>query len=178
MDDQTLLLVDEDDNFLGYEKRVVCHTGKGKRHRAFVTLLLDSQSNAILQKRRHKLFDNLWDLTAISHPLHVDGHDETWQEASDRALKKEMGIGGVKIKNIGSFNYFAKDGTNCENENCAVLIGSYDGAIKPNSDEVYETKKMAIWDFIKDADVNSSLYAPWAVLAAKTLAKYFKKQED
>lgn len=174
MDDQTLLLVDDSDNFLGYEKRVVCHTGKGKRHRAFVTLVVDGDNKVILQRRRHKLFDNVWDLTAISHPLHIDNRDETWQEASDRALKKEMGIEHVEIKNIGGFNYFAKDGKNCENEHCVVLIGKYDGEIKSNPDEVYEVKKKEYKDFICDVYKNSSKYAPWAILAAGVLRKYYK----
>lgn len=171
MDDQTLLLVDDDDNFLGYEKRVVCHTGKGKRHRAFVTLVVDGDNKLILQRRRHKLFDNLWDLTAISHPLHQGGKDETWQAASDRALKKEMGINHVEIKNIGNFNYFAKDGNNCENENCSVLVGRWIGKVASNPDEVYEVKKMAFSEFISDVHENPQNYTPWAVLALPILEK-------
>ncbi len=172
--DQILLVVDDKDKFLGYEKRVVCHTGLGKRHRAFVTLLFDKDKKVLLQRRKHRLFDNLWDLTAISHPLHVDGRDETWQEASDRALKKEMGIAHVEIENIGGFNYYAKDGKNCENEHCVVLIGNYDGEIKSNPEEVYDVKRMEYKDFIGDIDKNPSKYAPWAILAAGFLKKHFK----
>ena len=170
MVDQTLILVDEEDNPAGYASREECHAGEGKRHRAFVTLLLDSQKNVILQRRKHKLFDNLWDLTAISHPLHLEnGKDESYQEASDRALLKEMGVDHVAVEKVGAFNYFAQDGANCENEYCAVLTGKYDGQYQPNLDEVYEVKQMAFEEFLTDIKTNPGQYTPWAVLAIKQL---------
>lgn len=172
-DDQTLLVVDDDNKFLGYAPRGECHSGKGKRHRAFVTLLFDSQNRVLLQKRKHRLFDGLWDLTAISHPLHTDEHDETFQEASDRALSKEMGIESVSIEDIGAFNYFARDKENCENEHCAVLIGYYDGEFKANTEEVYETAKTDFDDFAKDVENNPSKYTPWARLSVDVLKRHF-----
>lgn len=166
---QTLILVDDNNNFLGYAPRIDCHTGKGKRHRAFVTLLFDYENNVILQKRRHKLFDGLWDLTAISHPIHINGKDETFQKASDRALNKEMGINKVVIKNVGSFNYFAKDGDNCENEHCAILVGIYHGEVKPDKKEVYEIKRLEFEEFINDVKQNPRKYTPWAKLAVQKM---------
>lgn len=167
---QTLILVDENDHFKGYASREECHIGEGRRHRAFVTLLVNSQNQVTLQKRKHRLFDNLWDLTAISHPLHLEnGHDENYQEASDRALKREMGVGQVPIKKVGAFNYFAKDRDNCENEYCAILTGKYDGQYQPNQDAVYQIKQVDFDQFIKDVKVFSSQYTPWAVLAVKQL---------
>lgn len=177
---QTVILVDKDDKFLGYASRVECHIGRGKRHRAFVTLLFDSQNRVILQKRKHRLFDSLWDLTAISHPLHVNNHDESYQEASDRALAKEMGIEHVAVDKMGSFNYFARDGKSCENEHCAVLIGNYDGKYKPNQNEVYEAKKINFDEFLADISKKPKNYTPWAILAARELKGYqsnlFKKE--
>lgn len=172
MDDQTLLVVDDDNNFLGYAPRSVCHSGLGRRHRAFVTLLFDSSNRVLLQKRKHKLFDGLWDLTAISHPLRLNGKDETYQEASDRALKKEMGTGHVSIEEIGAFNYFAKDGKNCENEYCAVLVGKYDGNFVANPEEIYETKKISYREFVADVLANRPNYTPWAIESVAILEKH------
>ena len=59
-----------------------------------------------------------------------------------------MGISRVTVKKVGGFNYTARDGKNCENEYCAILIGSYDGKIKPKSKEVYSTKSVPFKDFI------------------------------
>lgn len=164
-----VLLVNESDKISGYASLDAAHLGKGKHHRAFVTLLFDSKNRVLLQRRKHKLFDGFWDFTAISHPLQLKDKAESYQEASDRALKKEMGIDHVTVKKIGGFNYFAKDGSSCENEYCAVLIGTYDGAYQANRREVYEDKKIAFREFILDIKKNPKIYAPWAVLASEIL---------
>lgn len=167
--DSQLILVDEKDNKLGYGTLKDSHTGLGKRHRAFVTLLFNDNDQVLLQKRKHRLFDGLWDLTAISHPLRINRKDETFQEASDRALKKEMGITGVQVVQVGAFNYFARDGKNCENEYCAVLTGDFSGSFKPNKDEVYEAKWVKFDEFISDTRKNSQKYTPWARKTVKIL---------
>src|SRR3990167_3184544 len=177
---QKLLLVDKNNNLVGYSDIKKAHTGRGKRHRAFVTALFDSKGRVLLQKRKHRLFDGFWDLTAISHNLQISGRNESYQEASNRALKKEMGILQVPVKKIGGFNYFARDGKNCENEYCAILVGKYDGKVKPNIDEVYGTKSVLFDDFIKDITLNPKNYTPWARLAVKkfknTEVGIFKKE--
>ena len=48
---QTLILVDRRDKSLGYESKEKCHTGLGKRHRAFVTLLFDDKNRILLALR-------------------------------------------------------------------------------------------------------------------------------
>lgn len=178
--DETVILVDEKDKLLGYAPKVECHTGKGRHHRAFATLLFNSKGQVLLQKRKHKLFDGLWDLTAISHPLHLEegsegiksskgnkGRDETYQEASDRALFREMGISHVTVRKVGAFNYFARDGKNCENEYCAVLTGDFNGKFKASRDEVYEAKWVEFADFIRDIAKNPNNYTIWAREAVK-----------
>ncbi len=169
MNNQTLILVDDNDKLLGYAPRSLCHEAYGRRHRAFVTLIFNSKNQVLLQKRKHSLFDGFWDLTAISHPLHFDSQDESFQEASDRALKNEMGIAHVEIKNIGAFNYFAQDGKNCENEYCVVLVGEHNGKYKANRNAVYDSKWMDFNAFLNDIKKNSKEYTPWAILASKQL---------
>src|SRR3989344_1686414 len=177
-----VILVDKNDKAIGFDEVDTVHTGRGKRHRAFVTTLFDSKGQILIQKRKHKLFDGLWDLTAISHNLRINGKNESYQEASDRALKKEMGILQVPVKKIGAFNYTARDGVNCENEYCAILVGKYDGEIKPNIKEVYGTKSVFFDDFIKDITQNPNNYTPWSRLAAEKIKNAdlgnFKKELD
>jgi len=162
-----LIVVDENDKTLGFAGLEESHLGRGKHHRAFVTILLDSKERVILQRRKHRLFNGFWDLTAISHPLKIGKKVESYQQASDRALKKEMGIGHVKVKKIEAFNYFAKDGKNCENEYCAILTGEYSGKISPNKEEVYEYKRVKFDDFLLNIKKNPEKYTPWAKLAAE-----------
>lgn len=169
-----VILVDEKDRKIGFAEVKKAHLGAGKHHRAFVTLLFDSKNKVLLQRRRHKLFDGMWDLTAISHPLSVNGKTETYQEASDRALYKEMGISHVPVKKVGAFNYVARDGKNAENEYCAILSGNFDGKFKANPKEVYETRRITLEEFL--TEVERKNYTPWAKEAARILLKSSKKE--
>lgn len=173
MEIQYLLIVDNNDNFLGYEEKEVCHTGQGIHHRAFVVCIFNNKNEILLQKRKHKRFDKLWDVTAISHPLHLPDHDETYVEAGLRALKDEMGIRNISLQKIAGFNYFAQYGEQCENEYCSVLAGSYNGNVHINYEMVYEYKWMSVNVFVKDCGENSSIYAPWTLLTANIFAEKY-----
>ncbi len=172
MKKQYVLLVDDKDTFLGkYEEKEKCHRGKGIHHRAFVVCLFNEKSEILLQLRKHKRWDKFWDVTSISHVLHLIDHDEMYEEAGRRSLRDEMGIKDVSLRKIGGFNYFAKDKNDmCENEYCAVLVGTYNGEIKPNLDLIYEYKWMNIKAFIADAKKHAFLYAPWTILTAELVA--------
>lgn len=173
-DNQQLILVDNDDKFLGYEKRIICHTGKGVHHRAFVVLLENSAGEVLLQKRKHKLWDGLWDTTAISHPLHLETGDETYEAAGNRALMVEMGIDPVMLGKIGGFNYYVPHYENCENEYCAILVGHYEGEVVINPDAVYEYKWTSKEEFIRLCKNEDPSFTPWAILTGKHLLKTYE----
>lgn len=166
-----LLVVDDQDTFSGvYKEKELCHRGKGIHHRAFVVCLFNHKNELLLQLRKHKRWDKFWDVTSISHVLHLPNHDETYEEAGKRALKDEMGITDVEIKKIGGFNYFAEHADDmCENEYCAVLVGTYTGEIFPNTDVLYTYKWMSKTAFIVDCKKNPRVYAPWTILTANLL---------
>lgn len=170
--DQQLLVVDDSDIFLGkYADRKSCHSGDGIHHRAFVVVLFNKHNQILLQKRKHMLWDGYWDVSAISHPLHRDGHDESYEEAGKRALKDEVGINNVSLKKIGGFNYFARYQKYCENEYCAVLIGKWDKEIIPNPDVVYEYQWKDIKEFLKECKQHLQAYTPWAIYTSEILEK-------
>ncbi len=173
-DNQILLVVDDKDNFIRYENRKTCHLGKGVHHRAFVVLIENSKGEILLQKRKHKLWDNFWDTTAISHPLHLGTKNESYEEAGNRSLMDEMGIRPLSLENIGGFNYFAKHGENCENEYCAILTGLYEGDVVINPDAVYEYKWIPKSEFIESAIKKDPTLTPWAILTGELLAKHEK----
>lgn len=171
---QQVILVDKNDNFLGrYAPRHKAHTGRGFHHRAFVCLIFDSKRRVLLQKRKHWLWDGLWDFSAISHTLHLPTRDESYKGATARALKKEMGIVGVKTKKVGGFNYYEKHkkDNGCENEYCAVMVGRYTGRVKPAKEDVYKYKWINFGEFIKDIKRRPRIYTPWATLTVDTLEK-------
>ena len=126
MNPQTILAVDNSGNFLEYIPKEDGHKGQGKRHLAIAVLINNSKGEVLLQKRKHQIFDNIWDITGATHPLHLEsGQDESLTEATGRCLKEEWGIEGILVKEAGVFNYFARYGDYCENEHCHLITGEY-----------------------------------------------------
>ncbi len=154
---------------MGYAPKSVCHTGKGKRHRAFVVALYNSKGMLLLQRRKHALFSNRWDLTGASHPLRLRSRNETYVEAAARCVKTEFGIRGVSFRKIGAFNYFAPQGRKCENEHCAVIVGRYDGKVRPNSKMAYGFRWATLRQTLKEIRKEPESFVMWARLGARVL---------
>lgn len=174
MSQQIILAVDDDGNFLEYIPKRLGHKGAGKRHLAVTVLLYNSKKQVLLQKRKHKIFDSIWDFTGATHPLHKGSSDETLEEAAWRCLKVEYGINKqIPLKNLGFFNYFAPyhtaGGEYCENEHCALMTGEYVGEISLNPQVGYKYKWMGQKEFLKDVRVNPQNYAPWVIEGVKVL---------
>ncbi|MBU3957420.1 NUDIX domain-containing protein [Patescibacteria group bacterium] len=194
MEEQIILACTKDGKFSGrYVPKIKAHQGRGTTHLAIAVLLFNSKGEVLLQKRKHQIFDNLWDLTGATHPLHLkNGVDETFKEAALRCLKREYGITQkVNLQNLGAFNYFARDNKQkrirgretddthfskyknglCENEYCYLLIGEYNGKLSLNSEIGYQYKWVDKGEFLKDISQNPQNYTPWAKEAIKILQK-------
>lgn len=173
MDKQIILVCDDQGRFSGeYIPKEVGHLGDGKRHLAITVLLSNSKEQVLLQKRKHKVFNSIWDFTGATHHLHkADGSDETDQQATLRCLEREYGIKDVQVKKIGEFNYFAKDGKNCENEHCMMMIGEYNGELNLNPEAGYEYKWMGKKEFLEDIKKNPQKYSAWANEGVRLLKK-------
>lgn len=170
MESQIILACDDNGNFEEYIPRMVGHTGKGRRHIGITIIITNSKGQILLQKRKHKVFDNIWCFTADTHRYHLlNGKDETLEEAALRSLKEDFNILEIELKNFGFFNYFGKDREYCENEYCATMVGEYNGEIKLNPNAGYEYKWMSKKDFIKDFEENSAKYAVWVPGAVEVL---------
>ncbi len=179
MKQQTILACDDKGKLLEYIPKEVGHTGEGRRHLAVTVLLYNSSGEILLQRRKHKIFDDIWDFTASTHPLHKEnGLDETPEEATLRALKDEYDIKAdyfltkredISVKRIGGFNYFAKIGSFCENEHDVLLLGEYNGEVKLNPDAGYEYSWVGKREFLEDFNKNPRNYTPWTIEAVKIL---------
>lgn len=160
-----------------YISKEAGHKGRGKRHLAIAVLLYNQRGQVLLQKRKHKIFDNIWDLTGATHPLHKeDGTDETLEQATLRCLKVEYDIDNISLKNLGAFNYFAPyhtaQGDFCENEHCFLIVGEYDGEVKLDPQVGYEYKWMDRQEFLKDIQVSPENYTPWAKEGVKIFTSH------
>lgn len=166
---QIILACDDQGNFLEYIPKEAGHTGGGRKHLAITVLLVNKQGQVLLQRRKHQVFDNIWDFTSSTHPLHKGDGDEGLEQAALRALKDEYGIENVQVKRLGSFNYFAKIGPLCENEHDDLLIGEYNGQISLNQEVAYGYKWMDKKEMLKDMEENPQKYSPWSKEGLKIL---------
>lgn len=169
MDDQIILAVDNSGNFLRYIKKDDGHKGEGIHHLAITVFVFNSKGELLLQKRKHKVFNDIWDNTASTHQLHLRSGDETDEEATLRALNHEYGIKNLKLRNLGGFNYFERIGHLCENEFCKLLVGTYDGEIKLNPEVGYGYRWVSKEEFKKELREKSQEFTPWCKVAAKIL---------
>lgn len=174
--DQRIIVCDDNGTPTGeYVPKEVGHTGDGKHHLAITVLLVNNQGQVLLQKRKHKRFDNLWDLTGATDLYHLENrNDETLEQATLRCIKKEYDIYSISnLKNLGGFNYFARWNGMCENEYCVMMTGEYDGEIKMDPNVGYGYKWVDKEEFLKDIEDNPQNYTPWAIEGAKILKKVF-----
>lgn len=164
---EQVVLVDEEDARVGLEEKVSAHMGEGKLHRAFTVFVSNKKGDFLIcQRSKSKmLWPLIWDSACASHPM----NEESYEDAGKRRLQEELGF-TCRLELVDKFQYqvaYRKIGS--ENEICATLVGSYDGVIEPNSDEV------ASWRWIKRSDLEENIskdpdkFAPWFIIALKRL---------
>src|ERR1700744_3789689 len=116
-----LILVDEQDQSLGYLDKAACHQGRGILHRAFSLLIFNESCDRLIQQRApgKRLWPLYWSNSCCSHPR----SNETLEIATKRRLREELGI-DCPLQYLFKFQYHAQfDATGAENELCSVFIG-------------------------------------------------------
>jgi len=154
----TLILVDEDENTIGYEEKEQCHLVPTKLHRAFSIFIFNSEGQMFIHKRASlkKTWPGYWTNACCSHPR----KGETFETATVRRLREELGF-ETTVTHLFFFRYEAKfDEEYGENEIDHVFLGIYDGKISPDRNEIEEWKFIGIEDLLHDIAV-SETYTPW-----------------
>ncbi len=160
MDDQSeiFIVVDENDNILGYRSRFDCHHNKSLIHRAICVVIFNSNGEILLQKRsRNK--DTYPGFYTLSVSGHV-GKGESYNKAAKREMLEEIGI-STKIKFAAK--HIVKSNTETETE--VIYTAKFDGPFKINKDEVDGVK------FFSDREIMKILnnLTPFAVDGLKIL---------
>lgn len=159
---EILILVDENDNEIGTDTRDNCHTGKGKRHRAYTAFIFHNGKMLLQQRSRKKLlWPGAWDVSFTSHVY----PGETYQQAATRRALQELNARVGLLTDVCSFVYFAPQGDNAENEFCRVLVGEFDGKVTPNVDEMMSVRWARLSDVKADLKVHPDSYTPWFKLS-------------
>lgn len=154
-----LVVVNRQDQVLGTKGKKACHTLKGILHRGFSVFVFNQKGEVLLQKRsfQKELWPGFWSNTCCSHPK----PGESYLQAGKRRLKQELGF-SCQLKYLGKFYYRAvcqKAGS--ENEICAVLLGKYDGPVKPNPREVAAIRWVNLEKLKKDLKEKPGTLTPW-----------------
>ena len=158
-DDEPLILVNENDEVVGYLDKASCHVGEGKLHRAFSIFIFNSRGQLLLQQRSDQkwLWPMFWSNSCCSHPR----KGETMEEAIHRRLQEELGF-DVPLSYLYKFQYHATfEGRGSENELCYVYIGHYDGEVAVNPNEI------AAWRWVSPEELESEMtahperFTPW-----------------
>lgn len=154
-----LVLVDQEDKEIGQIEKKEAHLGSGRLHRAFSVFIFNSQGELLVHKRAadKMLWPGYWSNTCCSHPSPGEGITE----AGQRRLQEELGF-SCPLKSVGSFIYSARfEDIGSENEFCHVLVGHYDGEVKPDPTEIEEIKWMKLSDILKEVKIDPDSWTPW-----------------
>lgn len=158
-DDEPLILVDEDDNVLGYEAKSVCHDGEGLLHRAFSVFVFDREGRLLLQRRAYgkRLWPGYWSNSCCSHPRR--GEEDT--AAAGRRVREELGI-DPPLHFLFRFRYHARyRDLGAEHELCSIYAAVGGGPVTVNVNEIAETVWVAPDALDAALTERPDDYTPW-----------------
>jgi isopentenyl-diphosphate delta-isomerase len=156
--DDLVVLVDENGKPAGTIDKLAAHQ-RGLRHRAISVFIRNKAGLVLLQRRHLEKYHcgGQWTNACCSHPR----PGEWAATAAKRRLREEMGI-TVPLRLLFQTEYRATVSTDLiEHEVVDVFAGTFDGAPRPDPDEV------ADWCWIRpdalriDMHRNSRRYTPW-----------------
>lgn len=155
---EKVVLVDSEDNPIGTMEKMEAHE-KGLLHRAFSVFVFNSNQELMLQRRALTKYHSggLWTNTCCSHPR----EGETTMDAAHRRLVEEMGF-DCELSKAFHFIYKAElDNDLTEHELDHVFIGTFEGEVNLNPEEVHEYKYIAIDALLADVSANPANYTEW-----------------
>jgi isopentenyl-diphosphate delta-isomerase len=159
----TLILVDEEDQGVGFMSKAQCHEGRGVLHRAFSLLIFNDRGELLIQQRAasKRLWPLYWSNSCCSHPRRV----ESMEAATHRRLQEELGL-ACALRFLFKFKYQAQfDATGAEHELCSVFIGRATQPPRINAGEI------CAWRWIGPEALNREFaesgggrFTPWFML--------------
>jgi isopentenyl-diphosphate delta-isomerase len=153
-------VVDVKGQTIGAMEKISAHLDGGIWHRAISVFLFDSSGRLLIQQRAQEKyhFGGLWANSCCSHPT----SDETPVQAATRTMAFELGV-SAQVSEVGVVRYEAFDAISgqTEREHDHVLIGRFDGNVRPNPDEVLAVRWISTEDLRAEIDQKPEIYAPW-----------------
>ena len=171
---EELILVDTDDNEIGFGSKADCHDGPGVLHRAFSLFLFNDAGELLLQQRsaQKRLWPGYWSNTCCSHPR----RGETLAVATMRRLHDELNT-AAELEYIYRFCYQASFGeAGSENELCHVYLGKINGDILPNDSEIESVRFVSATSLDDELGEHPERFTPWFVREWQTLKDSYAGQ--
>lgn len=127
---ELFVVVDENDNVIGYRSRFECHHDKSLIHRAVSVALFNPKGLLLLQKRSAEkdTYPGYYTLSASGHLNKGD----TYESAAHREVYEELGVKGLQLEYVGKQLVRMEQ----ETEICAVYRGICEGPFNVAADEV------------------------------------------
>lgn len=169
VDEQLVILVDANDHQTGVAEKMDAHR-KGLLHRAFSVFIRNSQGQILLQQRAFSKYHSggLWTNACCSHPR----PGENLIDAAHRRIQEEMGF-DCDLKHVYNFTYRVKlDNELTEHELDHVLVGVYDGPVKPSPEEVYDYRYVDIDVLESELSKNPESFTSWFRITYSDARKY------
>lgn len=157
-----LARVDKNDNIIGKVERWQAHKEK-ILHRGFTTII-KIDNHYLLQKRKHPVFDGVFDLSFSSHPIFINERLETIEKAIINSFKREWITYEKKPKLVvlDKYYYWEKDKNSDYSEheiNYLYLLTIKDKKIKNNPLYSYQMEVLTSKEII--AQISKINFAPW-----------------
>jgi isopentenyl-diphosphate Delta-isomerase len=160
-DDEQLIVVDGDDNEVGFLTKADAHDGRGTLHRAFSLFVFNSAGELLVQQRAQgkRLWPGYWSNTCCSHPRRGEDMDS----AIHRRLLEEFGL-RAELEFLFKFRYQAQyDSQGAEHELCWVYAGRSNERPRENVNEI------AAWRYLTPQALQTEI-----ACAPKTFTPWFK----
>lgn len=157
---ETVILVDQNDQPVGTSEKHMAHQGKPQRHRAFSVFTFNSKGETLIQRRALGKYHSpgLWANTCCGHPR----PQEDIASAAQRRTYEELGFTPKHLTPLTNVCYTLSLGKGLwELEYTHVFRNEYEGDLQPNPEEVYETRWISPQDLYLDVRTNPHNYARW-----------------
>lgn len=175
VNEQFVILVDANDHQTGVAEKMDAHR-KGLLHRAFSVFIINSQGQILLQQRAFSKYHSggLWTNACCSHPK----PGEKILDAAHRRIQEEMGF-DCALKYVYNFTYKVKlDNELTEHELDHVLVGLYDGPVRPAPEEVCNYRYIDIEDLEREMQIEPESFTTWFRITYSDARKYLKNMVD
>lgn len=167
--EERVILVDEQDREIGTAEKQQAHR-EARLHRAFSVFIFNQKGEMLVHQRAAGKYHcgGLWTNACCSHPR----LGETVEAAAHRKLAQEMGF-DTPLREAFSFTYKVPlDHGLHEHEFDHVLVGTYDGPVQPNPDEVQDVAWIAPEQLRDDVQQRPDRYTPWFKIALERVLRH------